>query len=84
MWVFAPEATYSTNAMQSPKRAIKILYQRTSQVSKLLEGDKVGMDDLELPDHILDTLRTDLEASTNVLPKAAQMLQDWRVGLLER
>ena len=63
---------------------MKILYQAVSNPHEVLEKQRSSVDELQLPDHILQTTRKDLEASTALLPISARKLQDWNVGLLDR
>ena len=63
---------------------MKVLYQTVSNPAVLLEKDSLKMDGLKLPADVLETLRTDLHASTLILPTSARKLEDWDIALLER
>ncbi len=76
---------YSTTARPgAPKRAMKILYKTASKPAAILEEQGMKMEELQLPDYVLQVLQADLKASTEILPSSAKKLQDWTVGLLER
>ncbi len=63
---------------------MKIFYKNVTEPAKFLQQNNSIVDELPLPEHALHTLRTDLKASSEILPRAARKLQQWDVGLLER
>ena len=63
---------------------MKILYETVSNPLEIVEKQSSSVDELQLPDHILQAIRGDLEASTALLPMPARKLQYWNVGLLDR
>ena len=63
---------------------MKILYQTVSDPSAVLDKEGTKLDELHLPDYVLPVLLTDLNNSTDMMPRPARKLQGWDVGLLER
>lgn len=63
---------------------MKILYEIVSNPLEILEKQTSSVDELQLPHHILQAIRRDLEASTALLPISARKLHSWTVGLLDR
>ena len=85
LWVLSPDISYSSSSAEGvPKRAMKVLYQSVSDPSALLEKENLKIEELRLPDDVLEILRTDLQASTLILPISARKLGDWDIALLER
>jgi hypothetical protein len=62
---------------------MKILYKMVNNPSELLDKEHV-LEELHLPDEILEILQKDLAKSNEILPPGAQALQDWLVALLDR
>ena len=63
---------------------MKVLYETVSDPLEILENQSLSVDGLLLPEHILQAIRGDLEASNALLPISARKLQSWNVGLLDR
>lgn len=87
LWVFNPDLVYSSTCGAddgSPKRAMKILYREVADPAEFLEKNFAGVDEIELPDQVLQSLRGDLESSGRILPPSARRLQEWEIGLLNR
>lgn len=81
--MYSSSLKHASNA-GDPRRAMKIFYQIVSEPLRLLERSGSSVDELPLPDNAFRTLRADLKASTEILPKSARKLQQWDIGLLER
>lgn len=63
---------------------MKLYYKTVPNPEELLEQQNSKIDELQLPIEVFQTLRSDLESSTQLLPVPARKFQDWVVGLLER
>lgn len=74
----------STLVPEGPKQAMKVYYKIVTDPRKILEGQSLGVDDLQLPSAVLTTLHANLKDSTKLLPMLARKFQDWDAGLLER
>ena len=85
LWVFNPDVKYSASFICNgqPRRAMKIMYKLISKPFELLDKDNT-IEELRLPSEVLSTIKSDLTASNEILPPAAQALQDWKVALLDR
>ncbi|KAL8790823.1 MAG: hypothetical protein Q9213_000447 [Squamulea squamosa] len=85
IWIFTPNMYISsTSAPQSPKRVMKVFYKIVQYPDKLLEEQSLKIDELQLPNEVLQALHSDVKSSTQLLPVPARKFQDWDVGLLER
>lgn len=83
LWVFTPDLMYSsTKDDQGPRRAMKILYKATEEPSKILDWQRMCLEDMELPTDDLKSLCTTLRQSTDILPASARKIQEWDVALL--
>lgn len=63
---------------------MKILYRSAMEPAKLLEKNFISIDEIQLSNQVLNTLREDLNTSNQVMPSSARKLQEWHVGLLHR
>lgn len=81
--MYSSSLQHASNA-SDPRRAMKIFYQTVSEPMRLLERNDLSVDELPLPENAFRTLRADLRASTEILPKSASKLHQWDIGLLER
>lgn len=63
---------------------MKVLFEVIENPRGILEKNTSTTEELPLPVSILARLQADLEASNRMMPDAAQTLQNWRVGLLDR
>lgn len=85
VWIFTPNMYFSSTLVpQSPKQVMKLYYKTLPNPEELLEQQSSKIDELQLPIEVFQTLRSDLESSTQLLPVPARKFQDWVVGLLER
>ena len=85
LWVFTPDLLYSSTLQaKTVQRAMKILYQRISRASDMLESHSMKMEEIRLPQDAIDILQRSLRASTRMLPSGASKIQEWDVGLLDR
>lgn len=85
VWIFTPNMYFSSTLVpQSPKQVMKLYYKTVPNPEELLEQQSSKIDELQLPMEVFQTLRSDLESSTQLLPVPARKFQDWVVGLLER
>ncbi|KAL8952956.1 MAG: hypothetical protein Q9222_001175 [Ikaeria aurantiellina] len=85
IWIFIPNMYFSSTLLpQSPKQAMKLYYKPQPNPTALLEQQSSKIDELQLPDNVINTLHSDLRTSTQLLPAPARKFQDWHVGLLER
>ena len=74
---------YSASTI-SPKRAMKVFYKITTNSIEAVQKQENEVEELQLPNYVFTSLRTNLKASTNILPPSAQHHQGWTIGLLDR
>ena len=74
---------YSTSN-QTTQRAMKIFYKKVSNPLQMLEKPNNKIEELQLPQHALKTLTSNLQTSTSLLPPSARTHQTWTIGLLDR
>jgi len=88
--VFNPDLRYSSSSSNvTAQRAMKVLYQRVSDVATLLSPENgvstsTSLEDLFLPLNIYEGVRLALEKSNEMLPVSARRFREWDVGLLDR
>jgi hypothetical protein len=63
---------------------MKVFYTLITNPSAVLEKQNIKIEELELPSYALQRLKSDLKASTSMLPSSAQQHQTWTIGLLHR
>lgn len=69
---------------EGPQRAMKILYRPLEDPATILEKESMKTEAVVLPEHILSTLHMNLNKSNLMLPSSARVLQEWKVGVLNR
>lgn len=62
---------------------MKILYRTVAEPFTLLKRS-MKVEEFELPESILSTLRLNLSESSMMLPTSARTVQEWSVGMLNR
>ena len=63
---------------------MKIFYQFISDAPKLLNEQNSTLEELFLPNSILEELISALKHSTELLPLSARSFKEWSIGLLDR
>lgn len=63
---------------------MKIFYRPVPNAQDLLDKNSVTMEELVIPDQILQDFRHALIKSTDLLPISARKFQEWDVALLDR
>ena len=63
---------------------MKILYQVVQSSADVLDRHQSTVDELSLPQSVMQQLQKDLDASNSILPDPARRLQSWHVALLDR
>ena len=71
------------------QHAMKVFYQETADVEKLLHPEignpsPLSVEELELPSMIFEAMANALTGSTSMLPVSARKFNGWHVGLLSR
>ncbi|KAJ5110961.1 hypothetical protein N7532_001496 [Penicillium argentinense] len=92
LWVFNPDLHYSNSSSGhsvNAQQAMKVLFQHTEDVDKLLAPElgkvsPLSVEELELPQFIFQTILQDLRRSNEMLPLSARRFNEWNVGLLSR
>ena len=92
LWVFNPDIKYSSSKVDHghPRRAMKVLYEKVKNPSKIADEFQLAVEDLPLPPDILDELEKDLETTYLNLPEPARKflpgstMGKWKVSLLDR
>ena len=86
LWVLIPDFKYSASCITDgqPRRAMKILYQKTPKPREFMDANHENVDEFPLPAAILETITENLKRSNRLLPNSAQKFQNWKVGLLDR
>jgi hypothetical protein len=85
IWVFNPDIHYSSSVTGPiAHRATKVFYQPVPNPQELLDANHNTLEELILPQSILDEFSTSLIASTKILPESARSFKEWSVGLLGR
>jgi hypothetical protein len=85
IWVFNPDIHYSSSATgPTAHRATKVFYKPITHPQALLDLHPTTLEELILPESILDEFTSSLIASTAILPESARSFQEWSVGLLGR
>ena len=86
LWVLIPDLKYSASCISDgqPRRAMKILYQKTQKPRDFVDANHESVDEFPLPEAILEKITDYLEKSNRLLPDSARTFQIWQVGLLDR
>ncbi|KAI1622402.1 ubiquitin-conjugating enzyme E2-binding protein [Exophiala viscosa] len=87
IWVFNPDIYYSSSKRgPTAHRAMKVFYKTLDEEpGKFLEtSGAAAYEELVVPAEDYEEFTTTLRESTDVLPQAARLFQDWNVGLLDR
>ena len=92
LWVFNPDIKYSSSRLCQghPRRAMKILYEIIEDPLGVLNKNPVSLEELPLPDMIMEQLEESLKYSYEILPEAAKRplpdatMCNWKVALLDR
>ena len=86
LWVFNPDLKYSASHVSNgrPRRAMKIYYKNLGNAVEVMKTKQSVIEELSLPQSVLQQLEQDLKSSHAILPEPARKVQDWCVGLLDR
>lgn len=71
------------------QQAMKVFYQESADVDKLLHPDigtpsPLSVEELELPSMVYEAMLNALTGSNQMLPVSARKFNEWHVGLLSR
>ncbi|KAL8733985.1 MAG: hypothetical protein Q9166_001746 [cf. Caloplaca sp. 2 TL-2023] len=75
---------HSETRMSGTEALLVSTFKTIANPTEILEQQSQKIDELQLPTEVLQTLHSDIQSSTQLLPVPAQKFQDWDVGLLER
>lgn len=88
VWLFAPLVTFSStiNSSSEPVTAIKLFYHILGEEETVKKRETLSdtVEEIEVPDFVVDEILKVLKRNTAILPASARKIAGWEVGFLER